>query len=206
MREEGSLVDIDSRKRLPWPDEWGGARWFDDVDRLFHPFNTSWASLGHKIKPGYYMNFYQHAGFFLYWLKRPPRPANSYPHYNDLAHKDEDLEFSKFATILENHTPRGSAPPTDFVADSDINWFRYISANDDGRFQISVGAVINLDQWRLDRIKRLYDLGSKIPKFVPWCHRRDFHQDWVSDNESPRGFGRTDGDVVVPDYKPDFRS
>ena len=206
IRKEGSLLHLNP----PWPDQWGGALWLRENGRLYHPFNTSWANLGAKIKPGDYINFYGHAGFFLYWIELPFRAPNRAPHYNSLADDDPEAELSHFGAIFGNSAPTSGDPlPADFVVDSDINWFRYIAGNNSGRFNIGTGAVINLKRWRLNEvIVPMYDSHRHGHTFLPWCHDHEFNRDLFYNEDkvgSPPGFGRTDGEVVIPEFKPRLR-
>ena len=95
----------------------------------------------------------------------------------------------------------------------DINWFRYIAGNNSGRFNIGTGAVINLYRWRLNEvIDPLHESLACGHVFVPWCHMHDLSVDEIEadyenfrEQGSPPGFGRTDGDLVMPDFNPYLR-
>ncbi len=194
-----------------WPDQWGGALWFRENGRLYHPFHTSWASLGTKIKPCDYVNFYGHAGFFLYWIALPSRHPDNPPSYYALSNFSDDDdpqdEVDNFETIFKESAPSGDSAllrPAPFDPDSDINWFRIVSGNDGGRFRTSVGAVINLYRWRLDEVIKLLHESEYRKSFVPWCKNREVGVESFKSIDSPPGFGRTNGGVVVPEFKPDF--
>jgi len=144
------------------------------------------------------------------WEQSPifwPRKIGDCPYfraYRNLADDNEATEEANFKSVFFSNPCAANAEPADFVVESDINWFRFIAGNTGSRFTFGVGAVVNLYRWRktvIDDLKACKD----APAFVPWCENRVSEPaDAFSSSGSPPGFGRTDGELVVPEFKPEM--